>query len=87
MLPGRALIVVREDATADERTWSYVEHHFKPAAHYIEDVRAGDLEVGRWLNSLELPNWHYFHDYLEVWIKKTRRELAATPPREADDDC
>ena len=28
MLPGRVLLVVREDATADQRTWNYVEYHF-----------------------------------------------------------
>jgi hypothetical protein len=87
MLPGRALIVVREDATADERTWDYVEHHFKPVANYIPEIRAGDLEIGHWVdNTLELPNWHFLHDHLEVWIKKTRRELAATPTRVKDED-
>jgi hypothetical protein len=69
MLPGRALIVVREDATADGRTWDYVKYAFKPVA-----IGAGGDD---WI---ELPNWHYLHDHLEVWIKKTHRELAETPP-------
>jgi hypothetical protein len=87
MLPGRALLVVREDATADERTWNYVERHFKPVVNYLEEIRAGDLEIGHWVdNTVELPNWHFLHDQLEVWIKKTRRELAATPPRVKDED-
>lgn len=87
MLPGRVLIVVREDATADERTWDYVEHHFKPVVNYVEEIRAGGLEVGHWVdNRIELPNWHFLHDRLEVWQKKTRRELAATPPPEKDDE-
>jgi hypothetical protein len=81
MLPGRALIVVREDATADQRTWGYVEHHFKP----VGESRTHGEE--QWIdNSLELPNWGYLHDHLEVWIKKSRRELAETPAPEVDDD-
>jgi hypothetical protein len=81
MLPGRALLVVREDATADERTWNYVEHHFKPSATYAQPADR------QWIdNSIELPNWYALHDRLEVWIKKTRRELAATPARDQDDD-
>lgn len=73
MLPGRVLLVVREDATADQRTWDDVEYHFKPVA-----IGAGGDD---WIdNSLELPNWHFLHDHLEVWQKKTFRELEATPP-------
>jgi hypothetical protein len=68
MRPGRTLIVVREEATADERTWDYVEHHFKS------------------LDFIELPNWHFLHDHVEVWRKKTRRELAETPPDFSDND-
>ena len=34
MRPGRFLIVVREDATADERTWDYVEDAFEPHGSY-----------------------------------------------------
>jgi hypothetical protein len=75
MLPGRVLLVIREDATADDRTWNYLEYHFKPAV----DQQGID-------NTIELPNWYCLHDRLEVWIKKTRRELAATPARD-DDEC
>lgn len=35
MRPGRTLIVVREDATADERTWNYLEMAFR----FIGDCR------------------------------------------------
>ena len=81
MLPGRVLLVVREDATADQRTWNYVEYHFKP----LGEERDGWVD-----NSIELPTWHFMHDHLEVWQKKTRRELDETPPPEkpdAEDEC
>jgi hypothetical protein len=78
MLPGRVLLVVREEATADERTWDYVEYAFKPIA-----IGAGG---DGWVdNSIELPNWHFLHDHLEVWQKKTYRELEATPPPVKDE--
>ena len=77
MLPGRVLLVVREDATADQRTWNYVEYHFKP----LGEERDGWVD-----NSIELPTWHFLHDHLEVWQKKTRRELDQTPPPEQEDD-
>jgi len=74
MLPGRVLLVVREDATADQRTWNYVEYHFKP----LGEERDGWVD-----NSIELPTWHF---HLEVWQKKTRRELDETPPPEKPDE-
>ncbi len=45
MLPGRMLIAIREDATADERTWDYLESAFTqigdgleiPSWHYCHD--------------------------------------------------
>ena len=77
MLPGRVLLVVREDATADQRTWNYVEYHFKP----LGEERDGWVD-----NSIELPTWHFMHDHLEVWQKKTRRELDETPPPEKPDE-
>ena len=77
MPPGRVLLVVREDATADERTWDYVEYHFKP----LGEARDGWVD-----NSIELPTWHFMHDHLEVWQKKTRRELDETPPPEKPDE-
>lgn len=81
MLPGRVLLVVREDATADQRTWNYVEYHFKP----LGEERDGWVD-----NSIELPTWHFLHDHLEVWQKKTRRELDETPlpekPNTSDQD-
>jgi len=77
MLRGRVLLVVREDATADQRTWNYVEYHFKP----LGEERDGWVD-----NSIELPTWHFMHDHLEVWQKKTRRELDETPPPEKPDE-
>jgi hypothetical protein len=45
MRRGRALIVVREDAAADDRTWDYIESAFRPAGaplrlpnwHFLHD--------------------------------------------------
>lgn len=76
MRPGRTLFVVREEATADERTWEYIEHHFEPIALAAPEPEAEWID-----NTLELPNWYFVHDRLEAWRKKTRRALAATPPR------
>ncbi len=55
MRPGRALIVIREDATADERTWDYVEAAFReveepielPSWHYIHDQLEIFVKKGR----------------------------------------
>ena len=81
MPPGRVLLVVREAATADERTWDDVEYRFKP----LGEPRDGWVD-----NSIELPTWHFLHDHLEVWQKKTRRELDETPlpekPNTSDQD-
>jgi hypothetical protein len=56
MRPGRTLIVMREEAIADERTWDYIASTFRDAGEPVSLPNWG----------------YFLHDYMECWIKRGR---------------